>query len=178
MEAKKIISNEQGKCPVCNNDIEYLDVVDAEESGAYRSWKCHHCQCTGKEYLYFVDHYDVYTEDGETRVDDEDAIYRISRERLLKLLSNAISTLHETSGEKVSYKTLYDYATDIDITEEEYNFIMKDKLPKKKYEITRQPPQDYFTIEDENGLLADDDGNTLRFDSYEEAEEYIEDELE
>jgi len=124
VEKLKIVSNKQGVCPVCNNDIEYLDVVDAEDAGAYKLWECNSCNCTGREYLEFVDHYDVYTADGEMRVDDEDAIYRIDRERLKTLLKNTLSTLHETTGEKESYETLYDLADNIGITQEEYDCIM------------------------------------------------------
>jgi len=123
MQKREIISNEQGKCPVCNNDITYLDVVDVEESGAYKLWECNDCECTGSEYLEFVDHYDVYEKGGETRIDNDDAVYRIKRERLIILLRNALSTLYETTGEEESYETLYDLAGDIGITKEEYDFV-------------------------------------------------------
>jgi len=132
---RKIISNEQGICPACNNDITYYDVVDAEDAGTYKSWTCLSCKCDGKEYHEFIDHYDVYEKDGETRVDDEDATYRIKRERLIKLLSNALSTLHETTGEEESYETLYDLASDIGITEEEYDFVMGITTITKKYKV-------------------------------------------
>jgi|GEM_PF-5732372 len=42
-----------------------------------------------------------------------------------------------------------------------------------KYNIRRQRPYNHYTIEDNNGLLEDADGNTLQFDFYEEAEVYI-----
>jgi len=136
----KITSNEQGKCPVCGNagtirdvvglvvtpGFEYIDLEDAEDAGCYKSWECGQCNCNGREYYDFADHYDVYDEEGN-RIDSEsktDFPY-LKRDRLLILLQNAISVIHETTGEDPSYEHLYDLQDEIGITEEEYERVMK-----------------------------------------------------
>lgn len=138
----KITSNEQGVCPVCGNNefgsvndagnesakpFEYLSSDDADDAGFYKSWKCHNCGCTGREYYEFTDHYDVYETDGETRIDTEERhnFAYLERDRLLELLKRAIQAIHNTTGEDESYETLYDLADEIGITEDEYNRVMK-----------------------------------------------------
>lgn len=47
-------------------------------------------------------------------------------------------------------------------------------MKKEKHSIEQDILQDYYYIIDEEGYpLTDDDGNTIRFLDYEEAEEFI-----
>lgn len=119
----KIQFNEQDKCPVCGNEkLDIYDAEDAEECGFIEKWQCNNCKCTGQQYFQFTDHYDVYAEDGETRIDSEnqDNFPYLKRTRLIELLKNALFTIHEVTGEDDGYDKLYDLQNDIGITYEEY----------------------------------------------------------
>lgn len=120
----KIISNKHNICPVCDGELKVYETEGTDDS-YIELWECTKCKCTGKQYFDFTDHYDVYAEDGETRIDSEDdsCFPYLKRDRLLILLGNALSAIHEKL-EDSSFESLIHL--ELGITRDEHEMIQKE----------------------------------------------------
>jgi|GEM_PF-2047693 len=151
----KIQSNEQGTCPVCKStNLEICGSENVDESGYYEEWQCSNCECTGKQYFEFADHYDVYAKDGETRIDKEEQnnFPYLKKDRLLILLDNALTVIHELTGEESGYANLHDLQCELGIAREEYAAITK--LKTKKTMTRRTTKMSKFDLAFEKGCIS------------------------
>jgi len=72
--AKEFKCNEVGKCPLCGNEIDYLQ-TNSDECGFYYDWNCMNkrCNAVGKEFynITLSTHGNVQNKNGKEVLNDE-----------------------------------------------------------------------------------------------------------